>query len=451
MASFARLYLATACTAAIAASAFQSSFSPFISLPHTSHAHTSSPRTHDLSMSYYPPNGYGPYGYDYDYDPPPYQSNTRSRDGHPLFSTSAEQAMDQAVDAQVVIEEPPDDEEWIPDRDKVKQGEVINFDPENPKSRPLKNAAAGTDVNDHHNESHFRKNPTGARDMPPPPRPPPRERFNERPPPRERFDDGMPPPRQYMDDRMPPPPEGMPPPMGMDGRMPMDEFEGRDLSQLHSQTRHMNEEYYSQRQTVRRPPPNARRQGGGGGVPLFDEFGSRRNTQDFANTRTPNGREHFINLPDVNDPMHAAFEMEGMPNPFFGEGPSYREEGYLGDSSLKEISMDYSVPITYLADVVASWGVPVPIDPMARLGDMVTGEQAFAMLEAIHTLDIAALHDRYSEDNLMNICEYYDIDMKEAFDFAMKRGWALPFGVRTFLRVEQEEELLDALGGDDIY
>jgi hypothetical protein len=402
-------------------------------------------------MSYYPPNGYGPYGYDYDYDPPPYQSNTRSRDGHPLFSTSAEQAMDQAVDAQVVIEEPPDDEEWIPDRDKVKQGEVINFDPENPKSRPLKNAAAGTDVNDHHNESHFRKNPTGARDMPPPPRPPPRERFNERPPPRERFDDGMPPPRQYMDDRMPPPPEGMPPPMGMDGRMPMDEFEGRDLSQLHSQTRHMNEEYYSQRQTVRRPPPNARRQGGGGGVPLFDEFGSRRNTQDFANTRTPNGREHFINLPDVNHPMHAAFEMEGMPNPFFGEGPSYREEGYLGDSTLKEISMDYSVPITYLADVVASWGVPVPIDPMARLGDMVTGEQAFAMLEAIHTLDIAALHDRYSEDNLMNICEYYDIDMKEAFDFAMKRGWALPFGVRTFLRVEQEEELLDALGGDDIY
>jgi hypothetical protein len=82
---------------------------------------------------------------------------------------------------------------------------------------------------------------------------------------------------------------------------------------------------------------------------------------------------------------------------------------------------------------------------------MVTGVQAFAMLEAIHTLDIAALHDRYSEDNLMNICEYYDIDMKEAFDFAMKRGWALPFGVRTFLRVEQEEELLDILGGGDIY
>ena len=186
----------------------------------------------------------------------------------------------------------------------------------------------------------------------------------------------------------------------------------------------------------------------------------RRDTQDFSGTRTPNGREGFVTLPDVNDPMtllHSVFEMKGpmmggglggRGNPFGGE---YREDGYLGDSTLKEISMDFSVPIPYLADVVASWGVPVPIDPLGRLGDMVTGDQAFAILEAIHTLDIAALHDRYSEDNLMNICDYYDIDMKEAFDFAMKRGWALPFGVRTFLRVEQEDELLEALSGEAMY
>ncbi|KAK1744387.1 hypothetical protein QTG54_004920 [Skeletonema marinoi] len=38
--------------------------------------------------------------------------------------------------------------------------------------------------------------------------------------------------------------------------------------------------------------------------------------------------------------------------------PQYREEGYLGDSTLKEISMDYGIPITYLADVLATWGCP---------------------------------------------------------------------------------------------
>merc|ERR1711971_319798 len=82
----------------------------------------------------------------------------------------------------------------------------------------------------------------------------------------------------------------------------------------------------------------------------------------------------------------------------------YREAGFLGDSTLREINMDYSVPIPYLAEVIANWGVPVPIDPLSRLGDMVTGEQAFAILEAIHTLDIAELHERYSEDSLMSIC-----------------------------------------------
>ena len=126
--------------------------------------------------------------------------------------------------------------------------------------------------------------------------------------------------------------------------------------------------------------------------------------------------------------------------------PSLREEGYLGDSTLREISLDYSVPISYLADVVASWGAPVPIDPNCRLGDMVTGEQAYAILEAIHTLDVAALHGRYSEEDLMGLCDIYDIDPTDAFEFSIERGWALPFGVRTFLRVEQEEELLDVLG-----
>lgn len=154
----------------------------------------------------------------------------------------------------------------------------------------------------------------------------------------------------------------------------------------------------------------------------------RPSTQEFAEAGTQSAIRKY--------------QQSGGPMP-----PQYREEGYLGDCTLKEISMDYGVPVTYLADVLATWGVPIPIDPNSRLGDMVTGEQAFAILEAIHTLDVAELHERYAEDDLMNLCDYYDLDIKNAFDFCMERGWALPFGVRTFLRVEQEAELLDALAG----
>lgn len=119
-----------------------------------------------------------------------------------------------------------------------------------------------------------------------------------------------------------------------------------------------------------------------------------------------------------------------------------REDGFLGDCTLAEIATDYSVPLCYLADVMCMWGVPVPINVYDRLGDMVTGEQAFALVEAVNSLDIGALQDRYSNQNMLILCDEWEIDMKDAFAFAMKEGWSLPFGVRTNLRVEQEEELL---------
>jgi len=119
-----------------------------------------------------------------------------------------------------------------------------------------------------------------------------------------------------------------------------------------------------------------------------------------------------------------------------------REEGFLGDSTLVEIASDYSVPISYLADVLCMWGVPVPINVNDRLGDLVTGEQAFALVEAVNSLDIGVLQDRYSNMNVLQLCDEFEIPLKDAFEFAMKEGWSLPFGVRTNLRMEQEEELL---------
>jgi hypothetical protein len=121
---------------------------------------------------------------------------------------------------------------------------------------------------------------------------------------------------------------------------------------------------------------------------------------------------------------------------------SRREEGFLGDSTLKEIATDYSVPICYLADVLCMWNVAPPINVHDRLGDLVTGEQAFALVEAVHSLDMGTLHDRYSNQNLLQVCYEWNIDIKEAFELAMKEKQSLPFGVRTNLRVEQEEDLL---------
>ena len=123
-----------------------------------------------------------------------------------------------------------------------------------------------------------------------------------------------------------------------------------------------------------------------------------------------------------------------------------REWGFLGDSTLSEIATDYSVPICYIADVLCMWGVPVPINVNDRLGDLVTGEQAFALVEAVNSLDVAALHDRYSNQSLLQFCYEMDIPLQKAFEMAVKEGWSLPFGVQTCLRVEQEDEVMRVLG-----
>jgi len=100
--------------------------------------------------------------------------------------------------------------------------------------------------------------------------------------------------------------------------------------------------------------------------------------------------------------------------------------------------------VDYIHSLLTSlqWGVDVPINVYDRLGDLVTGEQAFALVEAVNTLDVGHLNDRYSNQNLLQICDEWEIEIKEAFEFVMKEGWSLPFGVRTNLRVEQEDELL---------
>lgn len=153
--------------------------------------------------------------------------------------------------------------------------------------------------------------------------------------------------------------------------------------------------------------------------------------------------------PDTQGSIYTEEEEElisAMGGKFKDSSTSKREDGFLGDSTLQEIAMDYSVPVCYLADVLCMWGVPVPISVNDRLGDLVTGEQAFAIVEAIYSLDISALHDRYSNQSLMSVCDDYDIDLKDGFEMAMKEGWSLPFGVQTCLRVEQEEELIRVLG-----
>eukprot|EP00553_Chaetoceros_curvisetus_P010233 CAMPEP_0204625310 /NCGR_PEP_ID=MMETSP0717-20131115/11070_1 /ASSEMBLY_ACC=CAM_ASM_000666 /TAXON_ID=230516 /ORGANISM="Chaetoceros curvisetus" /LENGTH=257 /DNA_ID=CAMNT_0051640981 /DNA_START=40 /DNA_END=810 /DNA_ORIENTATION=- len=165
-----------------------------------------------------------------------------------------------------------------------------------------------------------------------------------------------------------------------------------------------------------------------------NELNDNINDNPGSSSQTQGGKGTRLTYTDEEEELIEILGGKDMANP----SPK-REIGFLGDSTLREIAMDFQVPICYLADVLCGWGVPPPIDPNGLLGDMVTGEQAFAILEAIHTLDVGSLNDRYAEYDLATLCNEYDIELTDAFELAMKEGWNLPFGVRTFLHVEQED------------
>jgi hypothetical protein len=80
--------------------------------------------------------------------------------------------------------------------------------------------------------------------------------------------------------------------------------------------------------------------------------------------------------------------------------------GYLGDSTLQEIATDYSIPVCYLTMSCACGVYPFLLMHVrgTRLGDMVTGEQTFAVVEAVNSHDVAALHDLYSNTSLRQLC-----------------------------------------------
>jgi hypothetical protein len=59
----------------------------------------------------------------------------------------------------------------------------------------------------------------------------------------------------------------------------------------------------------------------------------------------------------------------------------------LSMQSLREISESYLFSLSFLGDYVVQLGVRPPVDVDARIGDLLTSEQAFSLLEALTSLD----------------------------------------------------------------
>ena len=89
---------------------------------------------------------------------------------------------------------------------------------------------------------------------------------------------------------------------------------------------------------------------------------------------------------------------------------------------MSDIASDFHFPIDYLAHAVCSWGADPPIDVEDRLGDLVNGEQCFALLEAITTLDPAEVDEAFCALNVAELSKSWGVEPVVVFEACVREG-----------------------------
>ena len=77
-------------------------------------------------------------------------------------------------------------------------------------------------------------------------------------------------------------------------------------------------------------------------------------------------------------------QLQDRSNFFRSLGP---DDSSISTQTLRDIAESYMFSLSYLGDYLCELGVEPPIDVDVQIGDLVTSEQAYILLEALTTLD----------------------------------------------------------------
>ena len=118
----------------------------------------------------------------------------------------------------------------------------------------------------------------------------------------------------------------------------------------------------------------------------------------------------------------------------------------FGDLTVEQVAVDYRFPVAYVADVITGFGVQPPISDAAVIRDLLDADQAFALLEAVTSLDASEVDDAYVSFGLDGCARRLEADLAEVFALCVDNNFALPHGVETRLRRDQFDTIARTLG-----
>lgn len=117
----------------------------------------------------------------------------------------------------------------------------------------------------------------------------------------------------------------------------------------------------------------------------------------------------------------------------------------LASYNLREISESYSLCLSYLGDFCVQIGCASPINPELAVGEFLTSEQVYILLEAVTTLDPLQSNLDYDSTDLEELAFEYKISSDKIFEVCLKNKFNLPFGRDTTLHVSELQRLRNIL------
>ena len=116
-------------------------------------------------------------------------------------------------------------------------------------------------------------------------------------------------------------------------------------------------------------------------------------------------------------------------------------EATISCLTLREISECYSFSLSYLGDFVMQMGSDSPVDVDVKIGDFLTGQQIYTLLQALNTLDPYETNAEYDTLNLIELADDMNLHVEAVIKICEREDIHLPFGVSTMLHISVVEQL----------
>ena len=118
--------------------------------------------------------------------------------------------------------------------------------------------------------------------------------------------------------------------------------------------------------------------------------------------------------------------------------------------SLNDISEAYQFSLAFLGDFVIQLGCRPPIDIDLSIGDLLTGQQIYSLLEAINTLDPLESNIEYEGISARSLAYELNISESAIINIIERERLNLPYGIDTILHKSVVDKIIQANTFDEI-